>query len=135
MAEKNKKAKKQATLDALLSRAEQSRADKTALFFFSSEELDMELPLVKLRLTEFLNMLDNVDDIATMSEHLEYYKELIYKHCPLLQRKELRDAYDCAEPYDVVVRVFNDNMSEISKCASTITSIYGLGDEVEQIKN
>ena len=28
--------------------------------------------------------------------------ELIYKHCPDFSKKELLDAYNCPEPYDVV---------------------------------
>ena len=52
--------------------------------------------------------------------------ELVYKSVPMLQNKELQAAYDCVEPYDIVTKVFNDNLGEIQDITNFIMSLYGM---------
>ena len=72
--------------------------------------------------------------------------KLIYKHCPILQKKELQEAYQVAEPYEIVIPVFDENLGEVNKLSNFILNLYGLGaeddkaskvleEEVEDIKN
>lgn len=49
-------------------------------------------------------MLDDQNENAGMKENLDFEVELIYKSCPMLQNKELQEAYGCQEPYDIVLR-------------------------------
>ena len=55
----------------------------------------------------------------------------------LLQKKELQEAYEVAEPYDVVTPVFDENLGEINKLATFILGLYGLAEneDIDDIKN
>lgn len=131
-----KKNMKKATLQALIERAQQSADNKAYYSEFESDVIGMSLTLKKLNLMEYLDMLDKTDDDATMVENLEYYKELIYKSCPIMHKEELQEAYNCGEPYDIVTRIFNDDFGEILRCATAINRMYGVNDDlVESIKN
>ena len=72
--------------------------------------------------------------------------KLIYKHCPILQKKELQEAYQVAEPYEIIIPVFDENLGEVNKLSNFILNLYGLGaeddkaskvleEEIEDIKN
>lgn len=130
-----KKNMKKATLDALLERARQSAEDKTEYKEFESEVLGMSLTLKRMRLTEYLRLMDNTEDVDSMVDSLECYKEMIYKSCPIIQKRELLEAYGCAEPYDIVTKLFDDNFGEILRCANAINGMYGIIDDIEAVKN
>lgn len=88
--------------------------------------------------------MDSTDNKSTEEAYNANCK-LIYKHCPILQDKELQAAYEVAEPYEVVVPVFEENLGEINKLSNFILSLYGLTDsdqfskaveeEADDIKN
>ncbi len=76
---------------------------------------------------------------------MKSFGKIILKHCPIFKEKELQTAYGVAEPHELVIKVFDENLGEIGKLAEKILGIYGLADEkkksnlieeeVEEIKN
>lgn len=127
---------KNITLEMLLARKEQSNNDKMRIAYFNSEVLGGTIEVVKLKARDVLKIMDNADDKSTDGAYRANCK-LIYKHCPLLQKKELQEAYEVAEPYDVVTPVFDENLGEINKLATFILGLYGLAEneDIDDIKN
>ena len=53
-----------------------------------------------------------------------------------MQDKRLQEAYECAEPYDVVMRVLDDNIGAVGELTAAILDFYGMGDSIrDQLKN
>lgn len=122
-------AEKKLTLEDLLDRARQRDNDKMQIREYFSEELGGNVAVTKMplkRLTAFLDKADDGDDKDVISKNLEMNIELIYKSIPMLQNKELQAAYDCAEPYDIVTKIFNENGGEIQDLANFVLSLNGM---------
>lgn len=127
---------KKLTLSDLIARKEQREAGRTDYRDVKVEALDGMLTLKKLPLSQVLTMLDDQDENAGMKENLDFEVELIYKSCPMLQNKELQEAYGCQEPYDIVLRVLDDNVGALAELASAVLDFYGMGDSIrDQLKN
>lgn len=127
---------KKLTLSDLIARKEQREAGRTDYRDVKVEALDGVLTLKKLPLSQVLSMLDAQDENAGMKENLDFEVELIYKSCPMLQNKELQEAYGCQEPYDIVLRVLDDNVGALAELASAVLDFYGMGDSIrDQLKN
>ena len=119
---------KKLTLEDLLDRARQRDNDKIQIREYFSEELGGNIAVTKMplrKLTAFLDKADDGDSNAITS-NLDMNIELVYKSVPMLQNKELQGAYDCVEPYDIVTKVFNDNLGEIQDITNFIMSLYGM---------
>lgn len=135
---------KNITLDMLIARKEQSNNDKMKVVLFNSEVLGGTIEVRKLKARDVIKIMDSTDNKSTEEAYNANCK-LIYKHCPILQDKELQAAYEVAEPYEVVVPVFEENLGEINKLSDFILSLYGLTDseqfskaveeEADDIKN
>lgn len=135
---------KNITLDMLIARKEQSNNDKMKVVLFNSEVLGGTIEVRKLKARDVIKIMDSTDSKSTEEAYNANCK-LIYKHCPILQDKELQAAYEVAEPYEVVVPVFEENLGEINKLSNFILSLYGLTDseqfsktveeEADDIKN
>ena len=116
---------KNITLDMLIARKEQSNNDKMKVVLFNSEVLGGTVEVRKLKARDVIKIMDSTDNKSTEEAYNANCK-LIYKHCPILQDKELQAAYEVAEPYEVVVPVFEENLGEINKLSNFILSLYGL---------
>nr|DAK60761.1 MAG TPA: protein yqbN [Caudoviricetes sp.] len=127
---------KNITLEMLIAKKEQSNDDKMKIALFNSEVLGGTIEVVKLKAREVIKIMDSAEDKSTDGAYKANCK-LIYKHCPILQKKELQEAYEVVEPYDVVMPVFEENLGEINKLATFILALYGLADneEIEELKN
>nr|DAK26020.1 MAG TPA: YqbN [Caudoviricetes sp.] len=127
---------KKLTLSDLIARKEQREAGRIDYRDVKVEALDGALTLKKLPLSQVLTMLDDQNENASMKENLDFEVELIYKSCPMLQNKELQEAYGCQEPYDIVLRVLDDNVGALAELASAVLDFYGMGDSIrDQLKN
>lgn len=127
---------KKLTLSDLIARKEQREAGRIDYRDVKVKALDGALTLKKLPLSQVLTMLDDQDENAGMKENLDFEVELIYKSCPMLQNKELQEAYGCQEPYDIVLRVLDDNVGALAELASAVLDFYGMGDSIrDQLKN
>lgn len=115
----------------LIAKKEQSNNDKMRVVLFNSEVLGGTIEVRKLKARDVIKIMDSTEDKTTEAAYNANCK-LIYKHCPILQEKELQEAYEVAEPYEVVVPVFEENLGEINKLSNFILSLYGLADS-EQV--
>lgn len=135
---------KNITLEMLIAKKEQSNNDKMKVVLFNSEVLGGTIEVRKLKARDVIRIMDSTDSKSTEEAYNANCK-LIYKHCPILQDKELQATYEVAEPYEVVVPVFEENLGEINKLSNFILSLYGLTDseqfskaveeETDDIKN
>lgn len=135
---------KNITLEMLIAKKEESNNDKMKVVLFNSEVLGGTIEVRKLKARDVIKIMDSTDSKSTEEAYNANCK-LIYKHCPILQEKELQEAYEVAEPYEVVVPVFEENLGEINKLSNFILSLYGLTDneqfskaveeETDDIKN
>lgn len=129
-----KKDVKKATLESLIARAQQRKEAANEYKEYFCETIGETLLIKKLPVTRICELLD-LNDANTMREGLELNSQLIYESVPLLQNKELQEAYECAEPYDVVVKVLDGNMGEMEKLCNFIMAEYGLAQLTEDVKN
>ena len=136
---------KNITLEMLIAKKEQSNNDKMKVVLFNSEVLGGSIEVRKLKARDVLKIMDGAEDKSADGAYRANCK-LIYKHCPILQEKELQEAYEVAEPYDIVTPVFDENLGEVNKLSNFILNLYGLGaeddkaskvleEEIEDIKN
>lgn len=122
---------KNITLEMLIAKKEQSNNDKMKVVLFNSEVLGGTIEVRKLKARDVIKIMDSTDSKSTEEAYNANCK-LIYKHCLILQDKELQATYEVAEPYEVVVPVFEENLGEINKLSNFILSLYGL-TESEQV--
>ena len=122
------------TKEALIARAQQSKDSKTKYADYYCKPLGAKLTIKKLSVTRMCQIMDMAEG-DTMEAGLELNKQMIYESIPLLQDKEIQDAYECAEPYDIVLKVLDDDMGEMQRLCEKILSIYGMNEMGENIKN
>lgn len=118
-----------ATREALLERAA-AKEEKTCSEY-ESEALGLAFTVKRLPVARLMAIMDMGEETAAGG--LETSKQIIYESVPILQDKELQTAYNCIEPHDIVLAVFNDNLGEIERLVEFINSQYGL--TVDDIKN
>lgn len=124
---------KRATKELLLERATKNK-EESKYKDYPCDALGSTLTIKRLPIAQVCDILDMAEG-STARENLDLYKELIYKSVPLFQDKDLSEAYDCIEPYDVVTAVFDDNLGAIGKLAEFIMDLYGMQDVVDDVKN
>ena len=136
---------KNITLEILIAKKQQSEHDKMKVVLFNSEVLGGTIEVVKHKARDVIKIMDSTEEKTTEAAYKANCK-LIYKHCPILQKKELQEAYQVAEPYEIVIPVFDENLGEVNKLSNFILNLYGLGaeddkaskvleEEIEDIKN
>ena len=131
---------KKATIEDLIARKVQSDDDKLKVKLVDITD-DLALEVRKQKLNKVLSLLDGVDDDKSLTQGVEFMQQLVYESCPMLHDKNLQEAYECVEPYDIVLAVLNDNIGVLSDLAEAIMDFYGLSmdkkDEglAEEIKN
>lgn len=126
---------RKATLEDLLTRAEQAKKDRMRTVNVDVKKLGLSLTIVKQSLNAVSKIMDMAKQADTIEGAVDVYKELIYTCCPLLHDKKLQEAYDCHEPYDVVSAVLDDNIYEIQALGMKILGLYGLDEIVQSVKN
>ena len=124
---------KRATKESLLARA-QKRDEKTKYKEYSSKVLGETLLVKKHKLSRICEILDMADE-ESAEGGLELYKQLIYESVPILQDKELQEAYGCVEPHDIVTEILDDSLGEINKLAEFILEMYDIKDLGQNVKN
>lgn len=136
---------KNITLEILIAKKQQSENDKMKVVLFNSEVLGGTIEVVKHKARDVIKIMDSTEEKTTEAAYKANCK-LIYKHCPIFQKKELQEAYQVAEPYEIVIPVFDENLGEVNKLSNFILNLYGLGaeddkaskvleEEIEDIKN
>lgn len=127
-----------ATLEALLARKEQAQADKMQFVEVDVPSIGMTFTVERLPITRFLAILEPYQkSIKSLTSNIEMYKDLIYKSVPIMQSKQLHEAYAPKIPSDIVTMILEDNLTAIGELGDGICEIYGIenGGAVEAIKN
>lgn len=130
----NKEKMKRITKEALLARAEAAKESKPQYRDYESKLLGATLTVKRLPSVRICEIMD-MQEGDSMKSNLELNTQIIYESIPLLQDKELQNAYDCVEPYEIVTKVLEDNMGEMEKLCKFILGMYGMDAEVENLKN
>lgn len=130
----NKEKMKRITKEALLARAEAAKESKPQYRDYESKLLGATLTIKRLPSVRICEIMDLQDD-DTMKASMELNTQIIYESIPLLQDKELQDAYGCIEPYEIVTKVLEDNMGEMERLCKFILGMYGMNEMVEDVKN
>ena len=121
---------------ALLVRKMQKNQEGFGTKDIEIKSLGMTITAVKQPLSRVSSILDDLQGNETkFSTMLDIYKQLIYLCVPLFHDKKLQEVYDCAEPYDVVTAVLEENIGALTKVAEAILDMYGLQDIVSDLKN
>ena len=100
---------------------------------YKSEFLGGNIMVKKIspyKVMEILDKIEMKENAAT--DGLRGNIELIYRHCPDFAKKELQEAFNCVEPYDIVLNIFDNNIGQIGDFSNYILSLYGLGKYEEK---
>lgn len=116
---------KKATIEDLIARKLQSDDDKLKVKLIDIGN-DLALEIRKQRLSKVLSLLDGIDEKSNLSESVDFMVQLVYDSCPMLHDKALRSAYECVEPYDIVLAVLDDNIGLLSDLADAVMDFYGI---------
>lgn len=124
------------TFEALMERATKKKDSKFEIKKFKSETLGIEISLHKPSLKKVTDIMDDIDETATTYEAVRSNAELVYEAWKEVQDryKELKDAYGAVDPSDLIIRIFDENLSEINDIAQAVIDFYGLG-ATDDVKN
>lgn len=121
------------TTELLLKRATEKK-DKFEVKVYHSKVLDGDIEIRKIPIAKMYSFIDAASSGSTM-EQFDATCMLVYECIPLLHDDALIEAYQCVEPYEIVTKVFDENVGEISAISSLILSMYGLDNLVDDLKN
>lgn len=93
-----------------------------------------ELTVIHQPLPTVLRIMDEIKADASLSVVMDAMTQLIYACVPLFKNKELQDKYECAEPTDVVYKVLNDSVEDITTLGASILEMYGIENPVDEVK-
>lgn len=106
---------------------------KTELLFKKTVEVEIEslggaIVLKQLQLSTIVRIIDDVanEHGRTFSAVGEGVKQMIYNSCLLLQNKDLQAAYECAEPYDIVEKIFGSDFMAVGKIGDELLKMYNI---------
>lgn len=121
-----------ATIGALLARKDKGVLKTKEVYV---PVLGMDVVVEKKPLSVVAGFFDDMRADMSFSKSIEIYQELIYTCVPIFHDKKLQDAYECAEPYDVIPAVFDDNVMAIQALGNEILSMYGFDEIIQNVKN
>ena len=96
---------------------------------FFDAEIEVKSDVSKDELIEILNEKDD--------GNYRKFLKLIYLCCPLFKSKEIKEAFtDIKEPYDIIDKVFCDNVGEVANLGAFIVQKFGFigEDDLTAIK-
>lgn len=102
---------------------------------FESKTLGGIIEIHKIPRAKFQSIMTKLKEAKSEQEQNQLEDRLIYECIPLLQNKKLQDAYEVKAPYDIVSKVFNDNIMELNQISDIIYKFYGINvQELEAVK-
>lgn len=93
-----------------------------------------ELTVIHQPLPTVLRLMESIQDNATLSTVMDAMVQIIYNCVPLFKNKDLQAKYECAEPTDVVYKVLNDSVEDITELGEAILAMYGITSPVDEVK-
>ena len=90
----------------------------------------------KIPLPRIINSIADIEN-ADGNKKFEAFTEIVYNCCPIMHEKKLQEAYECAEPTDIVCKLLNDDVGALITLATEIMSMYGMDSEnlLDKLKN
>ena len=98
---------------------------------YLSKELGGILEFNKIPLNRILFLMSS-SNINNIKSAFELNCMLIYETCPLFQCDSISEKFNKEEPCEIVKKIFNDNIGEITEIGSVVLSMYGLGEELKE---
>lgn len=129
----NKEEIKKMTLNDYIAKAKQKEQSVKEFKNIILKNADGEIVVKKLDDGKILDLMDEMEEDASMRENIGVFKEVVYESVPMLKKKELVENFELAEPIDIVTKIFE--IGEIIKISEKILDLYGLGDLKDDIKN
>lgn len=122
------------TLELLMAKAEQRKDDKVQSKKFKSHAIGGEIVLRKPPLKKITDIMDEADINDTYAS-IRSNAAIVYEAWPFAKDNfaSLKDAYEASDPYDLVVKIFEDDIQELNELAQTVMEFYGLN--VDEVKN
>jgi len=104
--------------------------EKTTKNYFS-KFFDAEIEIKEVNKNSILEILADKD-----AGEYDRYLQLVYLCCPIFKAEELRKNFEIKTPYEIIDKVFNNNISEVMNLGNFILQKYGLLDEdlIEKVK-
>ena len=87
---------------------------------------------VKPTIKEMTEYMDKLEKDLPFSKVLEQTKEMLYLHCPILQKKEVREAFVVDSPFDLVTELFG--MIEVTEVFEKFMISFGFAEEIKKDK-
>ena len=113
---------KKLTIDGILKHKKITDSQKGKNFY--SKTFDAEIEIDCKNPEEIIEIFADKNE----SEYRKYLK-LIYACCPIFKAEELRKSYEVKEPYDVITKVFGDNINEVMELGNFLLGKFGFLDE------
>lgn len=111
------------TVADLLAEKETRTRQETALVSLPGLGGELEIRRIPLaRYMSYTSQLDADDPSGLVSAQCD----LIYACCPTLHDERLREAYDCKEPSEVVMKVLDENLNDMNLLVTAISKFYGI---------
>ncbi len=113
-----------------------ARENKDQIVEYKSKFLNGSIGVKKISPYKVTELMDKAREIEgeESTNGLKSNIELIYKHCPDFKNEELIKKFECSEPYDIVLKIFDNNIGAINDFSEFILSLYGIL-EYESKKN
>jgi len=123
------------TFDALIAKAHQRDDDKLKIKKVKCEALGGEITLKKPPVQKIAEILDSADEALGTYEGMRTNAALIYEAWPLVKDNydKLKEEFHVADPYDLVIAMFDDNIAELESIAKEVGDFYG--STPEAVKN
>lgn len=128
-------------LQIIEKKRQQSEADRLKIAWYESAVLGEKVEIRKMKLTQFLPLIDKLEDAQTANEQIEAMNEIIFKHCPMFNEnvKEAMEFYGASEPTELPALVFEEQLNEIKDLSDAISALYGIDkikDDIDEtVKN
>lgn len=121
-----KQQQKKVSIEDLLAKARKGVEVKTKEVYVKS--LDGTLSINQVNEKDIFRGLSTIDENEKdMEVMMEVTEQLIYNSCSLLRNKELQEAFECVEPFDIVKKVLT--ISERTKMFEEILILNGFDAE------
>ena len=114
--------------------ARKSEREKNNSVLVNVPGLGGEVECKKLGLDRILSMMDRYD-ATEASQSIAFQRELILAACPLFKDEALQDAYNVAEPIDIVDAVLDGNFADYNVLTDAILAMNGFAEAKAEIKN
>lgn len=124
------------TLDDLIARKEQREQATPCYKDVYIDMLGGNILVEKIPLRQLIGVMEGLDS-GSPQDALQAKIDIIYSCCPIMRKKELQDVYSCAEPTEIVCKLFQEKLGPINKLVLAILDLYGMGDDesIEEVKN